>query len=214
MATRKQARRKSLIQILALIIAVVILVVAAVLFQNWWNNRPDPNPEDISITASVGDKSIDIGPYLVCEPGVECPEGEVPNLTVGPDDTLVLKIPEAIHKHRWQVLSIYDDPAANDEQIHDSYDTDTVEIPGSVPPIEASTGKTPTLQVVEVSAVLISTDANGEETPVRAVWSLSTMDDAELARARATEDAEASASPAPGDPASASNAPESPAPQN
>ena len=75
MATRKEARKKSLLQILALIVVVAVIVAAVVIFQNWWNQRPGPDPRDITVTASVGDKSIDVAPYITCEPGTECPEG-------------------------------------------------------------------------------------------------------------------------------------------
>lgn len=190
MATRKEARKRSLLQILALIIAVVIIVVGVVVFQNWWNSRPGPEPQEVSITASVGDESKEISPYLVCQPGVECPEGEVPNLIVGEDETLRLDIPEAIHDHEWKVLTIYDDPAANDETVHGGYDTDFVEIPGSVDPIEASTGERPRLMVVEVSALMVGTDDNGEETPFSTVWSLSTMSEEDQEKAaKAAEEA-------------------------
>src|SRR5690625_6955843 len=77
MATRKQARKQTLVQVLALLIAVVVIVVAVVLFQSWSNNRPGAHPKDIRVTATVGDESIEVAPYLVCEPGTECPEGEV-----------------------------------------------------------------------------------------------------------------------------------------
>lgn len=174
MATRKQARQKSLLQILALLIAVVILLVGGVLLQNWWNNRPGPQPHEVSITATVGDASLEISPYLVCEPGVDCPEGEVPNLAVGPDDTLVLDIPEAIYDHDWQVLMIYDDPAANDQQLHAANDAQQVEIPGSTDPIGENTER-PRLMVVEVSSVMLGHNDTGEETPYTTVWSLSTM---------------------------------------
>ena len=40
---------------------------------------------------------------------------------------------------------------------------------------------------------MIGHDANGEETPMHTVWSLSTMTDAELKESRATGDAEAPA---------------------
>lgn len=190
MATRKEARKRSLLQILALIIAVVIIVVGVVVFQNWWNSRPGPEPQEVSITASVGDENKEISPYLVCQPGVECPEGEVPNLIVGEDETLRLDIPEAIHDHEWKVLTIYDDPAANDETVHGGYDTDFVEIPGSVDPIEASTGERPRLMVVEVSALMVGTDDNGEETPFSTVWSLSTMSEEDQEEAaKAAEEA-------------------------
>lgn len=176
MATPKKARQRSLLQFLALLIAVVIIIVAAVLAQNWWNNRPGPDPRDITVTARVGDTSIDVPPYLVCEPGLECPEGEVPNLPVGPDDTLVLEIPEPIHDHDWQLLMIYDDPAVNDQQLHGPYDTEQVEIPGSTDPLNEGDPR-PRLMVVEISSAQIGLDADGEETPYATVWSLSTMAD-------------------------------------
>ena len=74
------------------------------------------------------------------------------------------------------MLSIYDDPAANDETSHGANETTEVDIPGSVDPIEASTGERPRLMVVEVSSLMIGTDDDGEETPLATVWSLSTMD--------------------------------------
>lgn len=176
MATPKKARKKSLLQFLALVIAVVIIIVAAVVAQGWWNNRPGPEPRDVTVTARVGETSLEVSPYLVCEPGLECPEGEVPNLPVGPDDTLVLEIPEAIHDHDWQLLMIYDDPAANDQQLHGGYDAERVEIPGSVDPLEEGDQR-PRLMVVEISSAMIGLDADGEETPYATVWSLSTIQD-------------------------------------
>ncbi|WP_175974659.1 DUF2771 domain-containing protein [Corynebacterium sp. Marseille-Q2823] len=193
MATVKQARKKSLLQFLALIIAVAVIVVAVVMFQKWWNDRPGPDPQDVTITATVGGETIEVAPYSVCEPGADCEEGEVPNLTVGPDDTLKLEIPDAIYNHEWSVLSIYDDPAANDSTAHGANETTSLEIPGSVPPIEASTGERPQLMVVEISTLMIGHDANGEETPMHTVWSLSTMTDEELKESKATGDAEAPA---------------------
>ncbi len=191
MATVKQARKKSLLQFLALIIAVAVIVVAVVLFQKWRNDRPGPEPQDVTITATVGSDTLDVAPYSVCEPGTDCKEGEVPNLTVGPDDTLKLEIPEAISNHEWSVLSIYDDPAANDSTSHGANETTSLDIPGSVPPIEASTGERPKLMVVEISTLMIGHDANGEETPMQTVWSLSTMTDEELKESKATSDAPA-----------------------
>ena len=191
MATVKQARKKSLLQFLALIIAVAVIVVAVVLFQKWRNDRPGPEPQDVTITATVGSDTLDVAPYSVCEPGTDCKEGEVPNLTVGPDDTLKLEIPEAISNHEWSVLSIYDDPAANDSTSHGANETTSLDIPGSVPPIEASTGERPKLMVVEISTLMIGHDANGEETPMQTVWSLSTMTDEELEESKATGNAPA-----------------------
>ncbi|QCB27948.1 DUF2771 domain-containing protein [Corynebacterium endometrii] len=185
MATRKEAQRKSLLQILALIIAVVVIVVGVVLFQSWINNRPGAEPKDVAITATVGDNSMEVFPYIACEPGLECPEGEVPNLTVGPDETLKIEIPEEVSNHQWKILTIYDDVAANDEKLHGANETSEVEVPGSVDVIDISTsgetGQRPQLKVVEITSVMIGTDANGEEAPFTTVWSLSTMTDEELA---------------------------------
>lgn len=189
MATRKEAKKKSLLQLLAVIIAVVVIVVAVVLFQNWRSNKPGAQPQDIKVTASVGDESMEVAPYMVCEPGADCPEGEVPNLVVGENDTLKIEVPDDIASNQWQLLTIYDDPAANDEQLHGAGETTVVEVPGSVE--GASEGKKAHLAVVEISAVLLGTDEGGEETPYTAVWSLSTLAPDELAAATATSSAPA-----------------------
>lgn len=181
MATRKQARQKSLLQILALLIAVVIIIVAAILVQNWWTSRPGPEPHDVAITATNGEQAIDVAPYMVCELGTECQEGDVPTLLVGPDDNLVLDIPEDIHDHDWQLLTIYDDPAANDQVFHGSYDAEQVEIPGSTDPIGDSEER-PNLMVVEISSVMIGHDEDNEETPYATVWSLATMEQGDNAQ--------------------------------
>lgn len=187
MATRKEAKRKSLIQVLVLIVAVVVVAVATLVFQNWWQNRPGAEPSEITVHASVGDREAEITPYLVCELGEECPEGEVNELLVDADETLRLEIPEEIYSTQWRVLQIYDDPAANDEILHGSYDTDSVEISGSVDDAR--------LLVVEISTVVVGTDDEGEETPYSVVWSISTMDGADLPydEEGATADGETSA---------------------
>ena len=168
MATRKEAKRKSLIQILVLIVAVVVVAVAALVFQNWWTTRPGPEPGSITLQARVGDREEEISPYLVCELGAECPETEVAELLVDADETLHIDVPEAVHKVPWRVLRIYDDPAANDEVLHGAYDTDSVEIAGSAGDAR--------LLVVEISTVLIGTDDQGEESPYSVVWSIATQE--------------------------------------
>lgn len=175
MVSPKEAKKKSLLRVLALIIAVVIVVVASILVQTWWNNRPDPNPAEVSLSARVGENNLEVLPYLACEPGTECPEGEIPALEVGPDENLILDIPEVVHRGEWSLLTIYDDPAANNQVLHGGYDAETVEVPGSVEPVTEESAERPNLVVVEVSAVLIGEDANGEETPFSVVWSLNTQ---------------------------------------
>lgn len=74
------------------------------------------------------------------------------------------------------MLTIYDDPAANDEFYHTSYDATEATVPGSVDPTEEGAER-PRLVVVEVSAVMIGEDENGEESPYTVTWSLSTMNE-------------------------------------
>lgn len=175
MASRK-TKRKNLIQILSLIVAVLLVVILSVVFQQWWNNRPEPLPQEISISASSPAGEVEVFPFSMCEPGVECAENEVPTLEVGADEELHLTIPEAIHDHDWYLLTIYDDPAANDEFYHTSYDATEATVPGSVDPTEEGAER-PRLVVVEVSAVMIGQDENGEESPYTVTWSLSTMNE-------------------------------------
>ena len=104
--TSRKTKRKNLIQILSLIVAVLLVVILSVVFQQWWNNRPEPLPQEISISASSPAGEIEVFPFSMCEPGVECEENEVPTLEVGADEELHLTIPEAIHDHDWYLLTI------------------------------------------------------------------------------------------------------------
>ncbi|QGU02610.1 hypothetical protein CKALI_08755 [Corynebacterium kalinowskii] len=156
-------RKKNLIQFLILIVAVIAVVAGSIAFQNWWNSRPGPEPDQVTIKAN----GQQIKPYMVCEPGVDCPEGEVPQISVGADDTLKIEVPKDIYDHDWSVLKIYDDPAANSQQYFKSHEAKEVEIKGS-----ADGEPRPRLVVVEVSTVLIGHDAAGVETPYTVVWSI------------------------------------------
>lgn len=62
MATRKEAKQKSFMQILGLLVVVMLVVAAVVLGQMWLSSRPAPEPEDVAVTASVGDRSIEVPP--------------------------------------------------------------------------------------------------------------------------------------------------------
>ncbi|ANE03466.1 DUF2771 domain-containing protein [Corynebacterium crudilactis] len=177
MASRK-TKRKNLIQILSLIVAVVLVVIVSVMFQQWWNNRPEPLPQNISIAASAPAGEVEVFPFSLCEPGVECEENDIPTLDVGADEELHLSIPETIHDHDWYLLTIYDDPTANDEFYHTSYDATEATVPGSVDPTQEG-GERPRLVVVEISSVMIGQDENGEEAPYTVTWSLSTMSEPE-----------------------------------
>ncbi|MBC3186429.1 DUF2771 domain-containing protein [Corynebacterium sp. zg-331] len=171
MAPRKKGAHRPLTQILALIITVVIVIVVLYLFQTWWSDRPDPAPQDIRLKATVGEHSMDLSPYLVCEVGTTCEGGEAPMIPVGEHDDLILDLPEPVYDHHWSLLTIYDDPAYNDEKIYEGHQQRSVTVPGSLDPAEEGAPR-PRLMVVEVNSALIGEDEQGDPTPMSTVWSL------------------------------------------
>lgn len=174
MATRKEARKKSLLQMLALVVVAAVVIAVVVLAQSWLRNRPDPAPEDTAVTAEAGGREYSIYPYLIAEPGVEPVERDVQTVEVGEEETLTVTVPDHVSDHDWSAVLIYDDPAANDEVLHGPSDSDTVTAPGSVEPLEEG-GPRPRLVVVEIQSVLIGQSENGEETPFSTVWSVATQ---------------------------------------
>ncbi|MEJ5927650.1 DUF2771 domain-containing protein [Corynebacterium sp. H128] len=156
-------RKRNLTQFLILIIAVVAVIAGSIAFQNWWNSRPGPAPEAVAIKAN----GQEVLPYTVCEPGVECPEGKIPQISVPADGSLRIEVPKDIYDHDWSVLKIYDDPAANDQHYFKANEAKDMEIPGSL-----DGEPRPRLVVVEVSTVLIGRNAAGAETPYTVVWSI------------------------------------------
>ncbi|AKE41889.1 DUF2771 domain-containing protein [Corynebacterium kutscheri] len=166
-------KKKNLLQILILLIAVVVIVVASVVFQNWWNNRPGLEPADITIRATVGDQVVEVSPYTIAELGMEVKEYEITSLSVGENDTVKLDLPEEIYDHDWMLLSIYDDPAANDEKYYRAHEQTTVEIAGSANPT-SDINTRPRLAIIEVTSVLIGHDAHGAEAPYTVTWSIGT----------------------------------------
>ncbi|MHA2788417.1 DUF2771 domain-containing protein [Corynebacterium sp. S7] len=165
-------KKSSSLKLLALIVAMVlVMVVGAYGIMTWQKNRPPTPPQEVAITVSAGDQTIEALPYMVCEPGVECPEGEIPTLTVASGDTVNVKVPSDIYDHDWTLLTIYDDPGANDQQVHGAYDTDSVDIPVSAAPVGDST-ENPQLVVIEVSSLMIGLDATNTESPYLVTWSI------------------------------------------
>lgn len=161
------------LKLFAVIAVLALLVVGgAYAMMQWQANREPTPPQEVMVTASVGDQELETAPYMVCEPGVECPEGEVPSLRVSAGDTVTITVPEEVYDHDWQLLTIYDEPGANDQQLHSSYDADSIDVPVSAEPVGDSTTR-PELVVVEVSSVMIGTDDAGEETPYLTTWAFS-----------------------------------------
>ncbi|MDU0478114.1 DUF2771 domain-containing protein [Staphylococcus chromogenes] len=159
-------RKRNLVQFLSLIVAVLLIVAGSIAFQKWWNDRPGPDPHSVTLRAAAGSQKIEVSPYTVCEAGVECPQGTVPEIALGGDGSLKLELPEEVYDHDWSLLKIYDDPAANDQTFYKGNEKKDVEI-------AATSASGSRLVVVEVSSLLIGKDANGVETPYTVVWSVS-----------------------------------------
>ena len=95
-----------------------MVVIASVAFQRWWNNRPGPEPKDVAITVTVNGTEQEVLPYSICELGSDCVENKVTMLDVADDAKISIKVPRYVYDHEWTQLTIYDNPAANDEKLH------------------------------------------------------------------------------------------------
>ncbi|MCK7638187.1 DUF2771 domain-containing protein [Corynebacterium pygosceleis] len=173
MAERRNKGR-NLRQFVTLIVAVVIVVAVSVLFQRWWNDRPGTPPGEISVEASAGGRTVTVPPYSACEIDVECPEGEITDLEVGAEDTLTVTLPREVYDRDFSLLMIYDNPAANDQRLYPGNSTREVEVPGSVEIRAEGDGEETSarLLVVEIRSPQIGVDAEGNESPVRVIWSI------------------------------------------
>lgn len=175
---KKAALRKNLLQISALAIAVAIVVAGILLVQRWWEGRPGPDPQSITITATAGDEEIEVPTYQACDLAQEgdCDEAEsVPQLHADAEGEVTLTVPSSVSDYNWDVVAIYDDPAANSHFSYGAKEADSAKIPASAAPGEDGSGEdgsAPKLTVVEASALLVGQDENGEETPVHTVWSV------------------------------------------
>lgn len=154
-------RRSKVAQFAILLVVVVALVTASIFFQQWWNNRPATDPSEITVTATVGGTEFQGTPYSMCEPGVECAEHQVIEVTGTGDLTLTL--PEEVFDHDWALLKVYDDPALNTQDYFAPYEKKTITFP--------TTQDGAKLVVVEVATAMIGHDAQGEETPMTVTWS-------------------------------------------
>lgn len=168
----RRTRRKNIQQILALVVAVVVVVIVSVVFQNWWNNRPGPDPKDVAITVTANGQEQEILPYSICEIGSGCTENQVAMVDVPDDGRITIKVPRAVYDHDWTQLTIYDNPAANDESLHGAYEKDTFEVPVTVDPVGDASGTRPRLVVIEIKSVMVGHDAKGDQTPQTATWSI------------------------------------------
>ena len=160
----KKTRRRNLTQFLMLTVAVVAVVAISITFQRWWNNRPGPEPRDIQLTVSAPSGEQKISPFTVCEPGTTCAENSVPEVRLGEQDKVKVTV------------TIYDDPAANDQSSFKAHEKQEVEVSGSAEPRTADSTTRPRLVVVEISTAMVGHNDAGEETPYSVVWSVKVTD--------------------------------------
>ncbi|WKD58917.1 DUF2771 domain-containing protein [Corynebacterium caspium] len=183
MSRRTKEETTALPQILAMVIAVVVIIAAVYVGQAWWSGRAQKEPSEVKITATVGNNQVEISPYLIYQPGEDFTEGTPTLVPLGATEDLKLEIPREIANHEWQLLTIYDDPAANQQQYFSANDATEIIIHGSTEvgaEVGASSGDdaakntSARLVVIEVSSIMIGTDANGQEAPFATIWSIST----------------------------------------
>ena len=156
-------------QLLAvLIVAALVLVGGFYLLLDSQRNKPATPVRQVQVTVSNGESSLDVEPYTVCELDAQCEGGQPQSLTLDTDAEVRVEVPRDLASSSWRLLSIYDDPAANDEQLFQSGEATE----GSVPAVKDQAH----LVVVEVSALAVDVDDAGQETPVVATWSVSFTD--------------------------------------
>lgn len=168
---KKKAARRSLLQLGVMIVVVALLVVAAVFFQRWFNNRPGTKPQAVAITVETPSGKQEVTPYLVCEVGETCPEGQVTEINLEASDSFTISVPKDVSDHDWALLKIFDDPAANDQSYFGANEKTSVTI-AAQGTAAAADQPAPKLVVVEVNSLLIDTNEQGEQIPVNATWSL------------------------------------------
>lgn len=150
---------------MAAVVAVALLLVIGIyFFMEYQRTRPVAPIGDVAVSVTSASQTRDIAPYTVCELDQECDGGTPPSMPLDAQQVHVA-VPDDVAQSSWRVLAIYDDPAENNETVYTSGEATEHDI-------EAVTASGARLVVAEVSALAIDHDANGEEIPVIATWSV------------------------------------------
>lgn len=152
-------------QIAVIVVGVIVLVGGIYAFLEWQRSAPSTPVHDIRVQVTAGDTTQELAPYTVCPLDEQCDGGDPPTFAVGDEQALTLTVPEEISSSGWRLLTIYDDPAANDEHVFQSHET-------REQTVDAVTDSGARLVVAEVSALEIDKGEDGEEFPVLATWSV------------------------------------------
>ena len=156
-------------QIAVIAVLVIVLVGGIYAFLEWQRSAPSTPVHDVRVQVAAGDNSQELAPYTVCPLDEQCDGGEPPALELGDATELQINVPEEISSSGWRLLTIYDDPAANNEQVFQSNESNEQTV-------EAVTESGARLVVAEVSALEIDRGEDGEEIPVLATWSVGVGD--------------------------------------
>ncbi|MEX3504739.1 DUF2771 family protein [Corynebacterium sp. LK2510] len=148
----------------ALVAAVAVLVTVLYFFLEWQKNRPVAPVREVSVQVVNGAAESDIPVYTVCELDAQCDGGQPPSMPRDDTAAVTVTVPREISSSSWKLLAVYDDPAANAEQVFQSGESTTAEVDAVVGDAR--------LVVAEVSALAIDTKNDGEEIPVIATWSV------------------------------------------
>ncbi|WP_291313377.1 DUF2771 family protein [Corynebacterium sp. UBA2622] len=158
-------RTPAWVQLLVLVLGVAVLVTGLYFFWEWQKNRPGTPVRDLRVEVSNGATHEEISPYTVCELDAQCDGGDPPAYPLDESSPVTFKVPKEISTSSWKLLTIYDDPAANDEQIFQS---------GQSKEASADAVKDGAhLVVAEVSYLAVDEGNDGNEIPVVATWSVS-----------------------------------------
>lgn len=172
---RKAAQRTQLFTFLGIVVLVVAVAGIVLGYQKWQDSRAQTAPRDLRVTVVTADGEVELAPYSVCSfDDADC-AGDASSLVDFPSDgEITLRLPSEIYNHDWNLVQIFDDPAANTENTYTANEMTEITLQGSSE-LEDEDGNHPRLTVVEIQSLLI--DSSGEEEePVAAVWSISPED--------------------------------------
>ncbi|QPK83773.1 DUF2771 domain-containing protein [Corynebacterium qintianiae] len=147
-----------------LIVGAVVLVGGFYLVAQWQRNKPAEPVREMQVSVSSGENTLEVEPYTICELDAECDGGEPPTMPLDTSVDVTVAVPKDLASTSWRLLSIYDDPSANEEQIFQSGEATD----GTVPAVKDGAQ----LVVAEVSALAVDTNDSGQEIPVIATWSV------------------------------------------
>ena len=117
------------------------------------------------MSAPSGEQKI--SPFTVCEPGTTCAENSVPEVRLGEQDKVKVTVPKEVYDQGWSLLTIYDDPAANDQSSFKAHEKQEVEVSGSAEPRTADSTTRPRLVVVEIPPPWLGITMPGRKRPTR-----------------------------------------------